>query len=271
MTVKGKLALLSATVPLLSLFLGITPTFAQSPVVVSQQVSTRPPVSASGGSGFVPVPQVVSNNMPSTVAKKLPMPVAQLQQTITIVNRDIQENRRGLVNVNINQLRHSGLSTHEIQWVQRQLIRYNHNILSGKFRPTWNSAHTPMSLSVNSSSLTSNITPSTIAAMSTANLSYGWFVASQPYWFQENFWWGESLIANNRATNNFVYDMNFYSVNGFFISLIPAPPINFVVALTAGLAGAYAFWASSNNHGYGVHFNFIGGNVLPTGVFPNQP
>ncbi len=142
----------------------------------------------------------------------------------------------------------------------------SNNVISGAFTPVLNGIQ-PMSLPAVAQPLATSA--ALIRSMSTANLSYGWFIASQPYWFQENFWWGESLVANNTATNNFVNDMNFFAVNGFFASLIP--PGILIVGLTAGLAGAYAYWASSNNHGYGVHFNFVGGSAVPEGVFSNQP
>ncbi len=132
---------LMLAVPLLAM---TTPTFAQSlpagPPVPSP-VHTLPPVSHASPV-LEPVTQVVGN-VPSADMKNLPLPVAQLQQTITVVNANITQSARGLVSVTPPVLQQAGLSAQEIQWAETQIAGYNNNLTFAprnhdKFRPRKN-------------------------------------------------------------------------------------------------------------------------------------
>ena len=267
---------LMAAIPLITLSAGSVSAFAQSPAAVSQHLSQGSSVTPSTSSATASSQPVVNTNLPAPIAKKLPMPPADLQQTISTVNRYIQHNAQGLAHIRVAQLRQAGLSPHEIRWAQAQITRYNTKIANGTLTPVHIAESTkPVSVSRASTDMVAN---TAVTSMSTGNLSYGWFVASTPYTYTANYWWGQSTIFNELATSKtegvlWVLDGTSAGIayGATKLSFIPyADAVAFLT--TVGAIGftieAGAMQAADN--GYGDHLNELWSGV-PLGIYGNTP
>ena len=136
----------------------------------------------------------------------------------------------GLVSVTSPVLQQDGLSTQEIQWAETQIAGYNGKII-GAFTPVLNGIQ-PMSLPAVAQPMA--ISTALIRSMSTANLSYGWFTASQPYFYTEDFWWGQSTTLNELATTKMEGAL-WMLVGGATVGSVAATKLSFI-PYSAGLA-----------------------------------
>ena len=117
-----------------------------------------------------------------------------------------------------------------------------------------------------------------IAHMSTRNVSYGWFVASTPYTYTANYWWGQSTILNQRATTKtegFLWAIaggaEVSSATAAYLSWAPfGLPATIILAAGAGLYGGEAGLMEGVDNGYGDHCNETWTSV-PLGIYANVP
>ena len=169
-------------------------------------------------------------------------------------------------------MRQAGLSPREIRWAQAQITRYNSKIANGTVTPVHIAGSTkPVSVSRTATDMVATTS-------STGGLSYGWYIAHAPYEYTTNYWWGQSYIYNELATQHIEA---FYGLIAAGASMTAAGStdldwsvggigITGLLAAAAGASGAMAADMAIADNGYGDHFNEAW-NGLPLGWYANVP